>query len=84
MPRSRKTLIENLYKREIESFNYEVYIGSTGQEHVRTWATLNDDFNTKIKVDELGIYSESLIEALKKEGYKPIKEESKLQLKKVA
>ena len=42
------------------------------------------DFETKLKVDELGIYSEETIEELKRNGYKPLTDESTLQLKKVA
>lgn len=86
MIKSKRTLlIESLYKNEVEEYKYEIYVGSTGQEHVRTWAILNDGFGTKIKIEDLGIYSEDLIEDLEKNGYKPFKEEeSKLKLQKAA
>lgn len=80
----RTLLIESLYKEEVEAYKYEIYIGSTGQEHIRTWAILNDGFGTKIKIEELGIYSDDLKDDLEKNGYKPLKEESKLKLQQKA
>lgn len=81
---NRMSLIEKLYIGEIKEYRYELYRGSTGETHIRTWIILDDEFETKLKVDELGIYSEETIEDLKRNGYKPLIDESKLQLKKVA
>lgn len=81
---NRMSLIEKLYKNEIKAYRYELYRGSTGETHIRTWIILDDDFDTRLKVDELGIYSEETIEELKRNGYKPLTDESTLQLKKVA
>lgn len=75
-------LIETLYKGEILDFAYEVYQGSVAHPHIRTYVILDDSFNTKIKLEELGQFKEELIEELKTNGFKDISEEK--TLKKVA
>lgn len=75
-------LIESLYKGEILDFVYEVYQGSDIYPHVRTYIILDDGFNTKIGLEELGQYKDELIDELKVNGFKNINEVK--SLKKVA
>lgn len=85
MVKGRKTkLIETLYKGEILNFAYEVYLGSDVYPHIRTYVILNDGFNTKIKLEELGQYKEELIEELKLNGFIDITKNQSLLLKKTA
>ena len=75
-------LVELLYKDEILDYVYEIYQGSDVCPHVRTYIILNDDFKTRIKLEELGQYKKTLIEELEANGFKDISKN--LILKKVA
>lgn len=75
-------LVEKLYKGEILELAYEVYNGSDSVSHIRTYAILNDEFNTKIKLEELGQFKEDLILELKANGFVDLSDN--LILKKVA
>lgn len=63
-------LIQTLYKDEIKYYSYEIYEGSDVIPHIRTYVTLNDEFGTKIKLEELGQISKNKIEELKQLGYR--------------
>jgi len=62
---------------------YEIYEGIDKTPRVAIYILLDDGFNSKIKLDELGIMSNELITNLEKLGYKQITKENKL-IKKVA
>lgn len=77
-------LIESLYKGEIKALVYKVYTGSDTTPHVKTYAILNDGFDTKIKLEELGQVDDNVISELKSFGYYDMDEIHELSLKKVA
>lgn len=80
----RTRLIKTLYNDEIRSYVYEVYIGSDTVPHIRTFAILDDEFDTKIKMEELGQKDQRIIDELREKGYKEIYKEPELLLKKSA
>ncbi len=77
-------LIEMLYEGEIQTLAYEIYQGSDIHPHVRTYAILNDEFKTQIKLEELGQLKDKLLEELKNNNYINISKENTHTLKKVA
>lgn len=77
-------LIETLYKGEIKTLAYEIYTGSDIIPHIRTYAILNDEFDTIIKLEELGRIDVNTIEELKSFGYVQISRDPELVLKKAA
>ena len=74
----RKELIKRLFKDEIENFIYEIYNSVDNLKRVRTYLTLTDNHHILYKLCDEGIYTEELIERLKKEGYKDINDTQKL------
>ena len=66
---NRTNSLKRLFKDEISNLCYEVYKGNDELMRIRTYAILDDGFNTRIKLEELGVYSESLERELNNSGY---------------
>ncbi len=65
----RTNKLIRLFEGEIDKLYYEIYIGNDELKRVRTYAKLNDGFNTLLKFEELGLYTEELVNELKFNGY---------------
>ena len=76
----RTKLVEKLYKSEIKFFGFEIYIASDEVPHIRTFAVLNDTFDTKIKLEELGPVTDYLLDELEDASYIPSNIEEYLKI----
>ena len=82
MKESKRTkFLKELYKDEIKDLVYEEYYDSALRRRVRTGFILNDEFSTYIKLDELGVSTNEMVNDLISLGYK-YKESSKILIRK--
>ncbi len=68
----RIDLIKRLFEEPIKIYGYEVYEWIDMVKRVRTFVVLDDELNTVIDLEEVGIYSKELIDFLESKGYKEI------------
>lgn len=67
-----KTLRESFRTSESDILAYEIYEGIDKTPRIALYILLDDEFETSIKLDELGIPSEELINNLEKIGYRQV------------
>ena len=79
---TRTKFIKKLYKEEIKELIYEEYIDIDDIRKIRTYMLLNDAFNTIIKLENIGIWSEEKIKTLNNLGYISSTDERAKTLKK--
>lgn len=70
--KSRTRMIKKLFENDTNYKAFEEYTGLDNIKRVRTYLVLKDDFNTLIKLEELGIVTDELIKDLKNSGYSKI------------
>lgn len=68
----RTNKLKKLFGEEMTNLYYEVYKGSDDLTRVRTYAKLNDGFNTMLKLEELGVFTEALENELNNSNYTKI------------
>lgn len=78
-----KTLREAFKTSETDILAYEIYEGIDKTPRIALYILLDDEFETSIKLDELGIPSEELINNLEKIGYRQVRKVNTL-IKKAA
>lgn len=70
--KQRTREIKKLFKDETKYPAFEEYTGLDNIKRIRTYLVLKDDFNTLIKLEELGMVTDDLIKELKSRGYTKI------------